>query len=151
MIKSIIESAEEVFFTYNLDSFKELKYLFELSNDLFKISIEEFEVLLKKLPECITDFLNKNDFHKAIQEINKNSSKIETFTKRFFDWFNAFRILKYLNFAHENYYQKQVLLIEAEKLIGLLSLKNQNLKTYKNLSADRQVSLELFRKLERQF
>lgn len=144
MVKSIIESAEKVFLTYNLDSFIELKYLFEQSDDLFKISLEEFDVILKTLPECITEFLNKNDFYKAIQEINKNSSKIETFTKRFFDWFNAFRVLKYLNFAHENYYQKQVLLIEAEKFIELLSLKSQNIKTYKNY-------LELFRKLERQF
>ncbi|NOQ28446.1 MAG: glycosyltransferase [Bacteroidales bacterium] len=144
MVKSIIESTEEVFLTYNIDSFLELKSLFKLSDDLFKISLEEFDVLLKTLPECIREFLKKNDFFNAIQEINNNSSKIETFTKRLFDWFNAFRILKYLNFAHESYYQKQALLTEAEKFVELLNLKNDNIKTYKNY-------LELFRKLERQF
>lgn len=144
MVKSIIDSDGEDFLTYNFDSFLELKSLFELSNGLFKIPLEKLNELLKTLPECITGFLKKNDFNKAIQEINENSSKIETFTKRFFDWFNAFRVLKYLNFAHESYYQKQVLLTEAEKLIGVLSSKNANMSTYKKY-------LVLFRKLERQF
>lgn len=151
MVKSIIESQKEDFLTYNLDSFIELKCLFKQSDDLFKISLERLNGFLKIQPECIREFLNKNDFYKAIQEINKNSSKIETFTKRFFDWFNAFRVLKFLNFAHENYYQKQSLLTEVEKLAELLTLKNENIKTYKNLYADKRVSLELFRKLERQF
>lgn len=151
MVKSIIDSEEEDFLTYNLDSFLELKSLFELSDDLFKISLKRFNGILKTLPECITEFLKKNDFYKAIQEINENSSKIETFTKRFFDWFNAFRILKYLNFAHENYYQKQPLLIETEKLVELLKLKNDIKLIYKNQSSDMPVILEVFRKLERQF
>ncbi|MDA3953264.1 MAG: glycosyltransferase [Bacteroidales bacterium] len=151
MVKAIINSGEEDFLTYGLDSFLELKRLFALSNDLFQISLEEYNKLLKTLPECITEFLNKNNFDKAIQEINENSSKIETFTKRFFDWFNAFRVLKYLNFAHENYYQKRPLLIEVEKLIELLALKNINIKPNKNLYVYRQVLLEVFRKLERQF
>lgn len=144
MVKSIIDSEEKDFLTYNLDSFLELKRLFELKEELFKISLESYNGLLKTLPECITEFLKKNDFIKAIQEINENTSKLETFIKRFFDWFNAFRVLKYLNFAHESYYQKQALLTETEKLIGLLSSKNVNMSTYKKY-------LDLFRKLERQF
>ncbi len=144
MVKSIIESRKEDFLTYNLDSFIELKSFFEGVHDLYKISSEELKKLLDKLPDCITEFLNKNDIHKAIQEINENSANIKTFTKRFFDWFNAFRVLKFLNFAHETYYQKQPLLNEAEKLMVLLAVKDANESTYKNY-------LEIFRKLEKQF
>ncbi len=144
MVKFIIESGKEDFLTYSFDSFIELKSFFELVTDLFKISSEELKMLLDKLPGCITEFLQKNDIDKAIQEINENSSNIKTFTKRFFDWFNAFRVLKFLNFAHEEYYKKQPLLNETEKLMVLLVVKDTNEKTYKNY-------LETFRKLERQF
>lgn len=144
MVKSIIESGEEDFSTYNLDSFIELKSFFEVVNDLFNISSEELKILLDKLPGCITEFLNKNDIDKAIQEINENSSNIKTFTKRFFDWFNAFRVLKFLNFAHEEYYKKQPLLNETDKLLHLIPNENVCDKTYKNY-------LELFRNLEKQF
>ena len=144
MVKSIIESEKEDFLTYNFDSFFELKSFFEVVNDLFRISSEELKKLLDKLPDCIAEFLNKNDIDKAIQEINENSSNIKTFTKRFFDWFNAFRVLKFLNFAHVKYYQKQPLLNEAEKLMVLLAVKDASEKTYKK-------HLETFRKLERRF
>ncbi len=144
MVKSIMELGKKDFLTYNFESFIELKSFFELVTDLFKISSEELKKLLDKLTGCITEFLQKNDINKAIQEINENSSNIKTFTKRFFDWFNAFRVLKFLNFAHEEHYKKQPLLNEAEKLIVLLVVKDTNEKTYKNY-------LEIFRKLERQF
>ena len=144
MVKSIIESGKDVFLTYNFDSFIELKVFFEIINDLFRISSKNLDSILAKLPVCIAEFLKKNDFHKAIQEINDNSSNIKTFTKRFYDWFNAFRVLKYLNFAHEKYYQKQALIEETEKLLLFFNIKTEvekNSRTY----------LEIFRKLEKNF
>jgi hypothetical protein len=144
MVKSIIESEREDFLTYNFDSFLELKSFFEIINDLFKISLEELDKLLDKLPGCIAEFLKKNEIDEAIQEINENSANIKTFTKRFYDWFNAFRVLKFLNFAHEEYYKKQPLLNEAEKLMTLFGVKYDSERTYKNY-------LETFRNLEKQF
>ncbi|MBU8893052.1 MAG: glycosyltransferase [Bacteroidales bacterium] len=144
MVKSIIEAGEEVFLTYNLDSFFELRSFFERINDLFKISSEELDRLMDKLPVCITEFLKQNEISVAIKEINGNSTTLITFTKRFFDWFNAFRVLKFLNFAHEKYYQKQSLLNEVEKLLVFLSIKESKKKTNK-------IYLEIFRKLERRY
>lgn len=60
------------------------------------------------LPQAVVMFLNQNDFIAAIEEINQNSSSIKTFTKRFFQWFDAFRLLKFLNFSHESFYKKVI-------------------------------------------
>jgi cellulose synthase/poly-beta-1,6-N-acetylglucosamine synthase-like glycosyltransferase len=144
MVKTIIESNESDFLTYNFESFLDLKSFFELSHNLYEITAEAFNLFIEILPKSIGDFLKSNDFDKAIQEINENSSQFETFLKRFFDWFNAFRVLKFLNFAHVNYYEKQELMLESEKLLQLISNKVVNEKTNKNY-------LEIFRSLERQF
>ena len=40
--------------------------------------------------------------------------------KRFFLWFNAFRVLKYLNYAHDGWFEKKPVVIEAERLLRQL-------------------------------
>ena len=144
MIKSIIDSGEEDFLTYDFDSFLQLKQFFLIIPELYKIHENDLNKVLKKLPVCITEFLKENDIYIAVQEINENSSNIKTFTKRFFNWLNAFRVLKFLNFAHEECYKKQPLLREAEKLLKALESEKEIEKTYKDY-------LGLFRNLERDF
>ncbi|MCK5168407.1 MAG: hypothetical protein KAQ75_00900, partial [Bacteroidales bacterium] len=143
MVKSIIDLRNEDFLTYNFDSFLELKSFFNVVNDLFRISENKLDELLKKLPDSISEFLKINEIYSAVREINENSANIRTFTKRFFDWFNAFRVLKYLNFAHEKHYEKQSLLHEAEKLLQSLEVKTGIEKIHKNY-------LGIFRNLEKQ-
>lgn len=41
-----------------------------------------------------------------IGEANANSASPTQFLRRFFDHFNAFRVLKYLNYVHGSFYQK---------------------------------------------
>lgn len=144
MVKSIIDTKQEEFLSYAFDSFLELKQFFLIIHKLFNIHENELDEVLKKLPICIADYLKKNDIYAVVQEINENSSNINTFTKRFFDWFNAFRVLKFLNFAHDKYYKKQSLLNETEKLLDLISNENIINKNYTYY-------LEIFRKIERRF
>jgi len=142
MVKSIAESKKEQFLTYNFDAFLELKSFLAKVDKLFRIdSLDQF---LASLPKCISEFLIENEISFAIKEINSNSANIKTFTKRFFNWFDAFRVLKFLNFAHDNYYEKQELMKESEKLLQLISDKVVSEKSYKKY-------LEIFRNMERQF
>jgi hypothetical protein len=142
MVKSIAESENKEFLTYNFYAFIDLKVFLLIVDKLFRI--EDLEKLLNTLPKSISEFLKENDFPIAIKEINSNSSNIKTFTKRFYNWFDAFRVLKFLNFAHDNYYEKHALLNESEKLLQLISDKVVIEKNYKKY-------LEIFRSLERQF
>ena len=99
---------------------------------------------MDNLPVNINNYLKINQFEKSLKEINDNSSNINSFVKRFFNWFDAFRVLKFLNFAHENYYKKQSVLDESEKLLKLISKDQITIKNHKNY-------LKLFRDLERRF
>lgn len=142
MVKTIAESSDKAFLTYNFDVFLELKMFLSIVDKLFRV--ECIEQTLTTLPECIVEFLFKNDFPLAVKEINANSSTVKTFTKRFYNWFDAFRILKFLNFAHDTYYEKRELLGEIDRLLKLTTDKISIEKNYSNY-------LELVRSLERGF
>ncbi len=144
MIKLIIESKTKEFLTYDFDAFLELRDLFSRVKYLFKAETSESEEIIKELPNCISKFLVENKISEALNEINKNSSNIKTFIKRFYNWFDAFKVLKFLNFAHENIYVKRPLLGEAEKLLERIENIKPDEKNYKRY-------LELYRSLERKF
>lgn len=105
-IKSKLENPREEFMTYDFAAFKNLKVFFEQIDKLFGKSVDLNQL---GIHESLIQFLEKNEFVKALGEINANTAALNTFKKRFWLWFDAFRILKYLNFAHERHYLKQLL------------------------------------------
>jgi len=52
----------------------------------------------------LKEFLEDQNFVAALQEINENSASFPAFKKRFWRWFNMFRIMKFLHYARENGY-----------------------------------------------
>ena len=106
VLQKWMKGEENLSKTYNFQAFNDLKQLFDFKNLLFKISEKEYEELLKKLPASVGIFLKEDNFWFEISDLNKNCSTLPAFQKRFFQKFNAFKILKYLNFSHEKCYQK---------------------------------------------
>jgi hypothetical protein len=63
-------------------------------------------LLYKKLPQSVISFLPWDEWCGKITEIRNNTSSGEAFRKRFYDWFNMFRVVKYLNFTHQELFTK---------------------------------------------
>jgi len=144
MVKSISEKINEQFLTYNFHAFVELKSFFGEVTNLFRASKENIQLLIKNLPDSVSEFLAQNDFQHAVAEINQNSSSLETFTKRFYNWFDAFKVLKYLNFSHKKFFVKKELNIESRDLYNALTKDKIKDSGYSDL-------LELYRQWEREF
>jgi hypothetical protein len=53
------------------------------------------------LSHMLVQFLDSQQFEAALQEIRANSASYPAFQKRFWRWFNMFRIMKFLHFARE--------------------------------------------------
>ena len=51
-------------------------------------------------------FVSEHEWISKISEIKENTSGKESYRKRFFGWFNMFRIVKYLNYAHKTILSK---------------------------------------------
>ncbi len=87
--------------TYHPEPFKMLRALFDRvagpEGDMENLVPED-------LPEVLTDFLTQQGFSKAMDEIRRNTGSAEAFRKRFWHWFNMFRIMKFLHFARDRGY-----------------------------------------------
>ncbi|MGE5447944.1 MAG: hypothetical protein ACM3PR_06250 [Bacteroidales bacterium] len=104
-----MDQTDDLNLTYCFEAFKDLKQLFDLTDSFYKSSRECYVEFLNTLPTVIQEYLNKISFEEKLAEVNYNSSSPESFKKRFFQAFDAFQVMKYLNFAHEKYYSRQPL------------------------------------------
>ena len=127
--------------TYNIKAFKELGMLFKLVDTLFACSVEELASQYRALPKGLRSFIDENDWTKKTAEINSNTSGLLSFRKRFFEWFNMFKIVKYLNNVHTEYFEKKPVDVAASEL-----LKERGVMLESSEPLD---LLQYFRKLEK--
>lgn len=108
-MKHWMDNTADLRYTYNLQAFLDLKVFFSTHKNLYKISPDEYTALLKTLPPPITAFLESDGFYPRIESLSANCSSLEIFTERFFHLFNAFKVLKFINFSHGKFYEKRLL------------------------------------------
>lgn len=114
----------EPFTTYQLESFLELKTFFSLIEPFYNTTtVNDINTLISQLPQTIKTFLLQNNATNAILSVKKNSASLKAYRKRFFLWFDAFALLKYMNFSNENTYKRQPVIQEAEKLLTKMNLE----------------------------
>ncbi len=106
VIRKFVESGEELN-TYAPEIFSDLGKFLNSVPGFYKTDIGAIKTQIDRLPCCIKEFLYKNNVLSAIEEINANSGSEKTFKNRFFRWFTAFRIVKYMNFASLGHYPRQ--------------------------------------------
>ena len=120
-----MNDADDLELTYHFSAFRDLKQLFDLSDQFFGISSGELTELVSGLPESVQGYLQTIHFSGKIQEINRNSSSGAAFRKRFFQFFDAFIILRFLNLAHQNHYSRQNLSVAISELESASGLKTK--------------------------
>jgi hypothetical protein len=142
VIKKFTEGKISKVETYHPDSFDTLKELFSDPAGWFRLSEAKIAEKSGTLPEMIREFTG-TEFQKKIVEINNNSSAPDTFIKRFYQWFNMFRVIKYLNFAHKKHFSRVHVRLAAAEFLeksGYGSFRNMNTSEL----------LEYFRKLQKE-
>jgi hypothetical protein len=126
-----MNDAEDLAMTYNFSAFLDLKTLFDRVDSLFRIRPDAYNQLISELPLSIQKYILTIDFTGKLAEINQNSSSLSSFRKRFFQFFDAFIILRFLNFTHQEYYQRQKLSEAIHQLQDEETGKSENLKRMK--------------------
>lgn len=102
-----MNEAEDLNLTYNFAAFLDLKRLFDQVDSLFRLGEANYSEFISSLPDSIQEYLQSLEFHVKLAEINQNSSTLISFRKRFFQFFDAFIILRFQNLAHQKYYPRQ--------------------------------------------
>lgn len=120
ILQKWMNGEEDLTQTYDLRAFIDLKQFFNAKEKFFKIEEPEFYRIISVLPKSINRFIIQDNFWNELNDLNNNCSSLKSFQNRFFQKFNAFKILKYLNFVHGHFYQK------ANLKEQITQLKNNN-------------------------
>jgi len=100
-LKKWMAGGSELNYTYSLEAFGHLKPLLASPYKFWDMTSAELSMGFEQLHPSLCTFCENSNTLAEIVELKKNCSNAEVFEKRFFHLFNAFWILKYLNFAHE--------------------------------------------------
>lgn len=100
-ISDYLKATDRGYYTYNLQAFKYLATFFKNIPE-FYLSGAKLVTLGGVIPYVMIDFLNAYFFDERIDEIRRNSSGFSSFEKRFYRWFNAFMVLKFVHFVRDN-------------------------------------------------
>jgi hypothetical protein len=107
--QNYLENQNEQFKTYAHRSFEDLKQFF--LNDFY-----EGKSNFNSFPETLKHFINETDLKNKLSEIKNNTTSKQQFTKRFFDWFDGFMVLKFVHFVRDTYYPNMPILQEVSRL-----------------------------------
>jgi hypothetical protein len=116
-VGKMVEENEIQFMTYNFSAFRDLNVFFGMSEKFFYSRQDELLNLFHYFPESLKIFLEEQEWLSKISEIKNNTSGLSSFRKRFFEWFNMFKVVKYLNFSHKSTYEKIPVIVAAEELL----------------------------------
>ena len=140
-ISKLTEGTIPALLTYNQAAFTELRQFFSMIEEFYSLTHLEFNECCKTFPGGIKMFLDKEEWLTKMDEIKNNTSGLQSFKKRFFEWFNMFRIVKYLNFVHQELYEKKDVKVSAAELLSKNGVTLQD--------ADSITLLNYFRNLEK--
>lgn len=111
-VNEIIKKYNFEYPTYKYEAFLELKNLFA-NLPLFYNNRFDFS---NTISNELKAYLTAENYKVRIKEIYDNTSNFSTFEKRFYQWFNALKVLKFLNYIHKEKYKKNSVTEEAKKL-----------------------------------
>ena len=91
-VQEMLEGEQRPYHTYPPQSFIEMKAFLNGLPAMYQGEAWEASPMLE-------DFLRRQGFEQKLSEMKGHSASYSTFLGRFFRWFNAFLVMKYLHFA----------------------------------------------------
>ena len=114
-IQKILDEPDGILKVYSRRSFNELKKFFDMKESFFKKDDETIISKISELHPVVIDFLNEIKYLQLLKDCNENCATVRSFIKRFFHHFNAFRIVKYLNYVHPVPFDFENITLVADK------------------------------------
>lgn len=121
-----MEQAEKSLDTYAFESFRQIKPFFEQIPLWYAPRLSAIPATARESAENLLTgpFLEQEQWFLKWQELQTHSSSPERFTKRFFNWFNGFMMVKYLNYCVRSGLVKQPVQEACSKLAEAAGWEN---------------------------
>jgi hypothetical protein len=132
---------QDEWMVYQPLAFTILKILFSSTGALYRLDDQKIQNYYLQLPEELQLFIPIDEFIHRVHQINQNAATEKSFVKKFFAWFDAFKIIKFLNFIHNNRLKKVPVANAALEFLSVLNIEK--------LSNNEEILLKTFRDLDR--
>ncbi len=110
--------------SYNYRSFQLLGEWIQKLLNAYPFQDKSFkDILTMTGDEALKSFLDSIDANEAVLSIANNTASKENFTNRFFQWFDAFTLMKYLHWVRDYAYRDLDIDVCISYLFSLLQLK----------------------------
>lgn len=122
-----LDNEESTYTTYSYHTFLDLKIFFDQSGNW--INIIEEELLINEfynLPKSIQQFINQETFVEKMKEINHQSTSEQAYRKRLFQWWDGFKVLKYVHFCRDNFYPNMDVNVAVDWLMEEMQIPIQH-------------------------
>lgn len=107
--------------TTNFETFKKIKPLFQLIDELPEEGTRH--ITAGELNE-LSGFLRQINFYKQVDEIALHTNSLASFKKRFFRFFNAFQMIRYMHYMRELHFEDLPVDEAVRKLRAEMGLQN---------------------------
>lgn len=97
-----LDEGKEELLSYDPQIFEELKVFFAQVDQLYQTTA--FESIWNQYPKSIQQFIPLLEFAAQIKEFKSQTNSLATFQKRFYQWFDGFKALKFVHFARDEFY-----------------------------------------------
>ncbi len=115
--KQIHEALVSSYYTYHPMSFIELKLFFDNIHDYYLNYSDT-----NRFPKTILSFLKHYGETKNLEHLKDSVKTLNTFLDRFYQWFDAFKIMKYVHYIRDNHHQDVPIQQAIEWLFGEIGL-----------------------------
>lgn len=132
-ISGHLEGTSQATTTYQFVSFEDLKQLFNTYTELFNVEGGNYESWTYNLSGPLRSFLLNSGFFDELDLLKSACSRQSVFDKRFFEIFNAFKVVKYLNYVEEHFYDKVPVFDAAQHLLEILGVDTDDFFTEEDL------------------
>lgn len=116
-VQDRLDNYEEGCSTYALDTFKALRQFLDTVPALYDLIQVDDSASMPNYPLVIQGFMEQVELMAQCRSIYKNTSNKPSFVKRFYRWFDAFRVLKFVHYARDTHFPDEPVMKAA---LGLL-------------------------------
>jgi hypothetical protein len=117
--------------TTTMESFSQIRILFNQLDIIRNFSMTEKNELKDidmsaraGLPSELTEYLLSIDFYTECRKIAKQTASVLTFRRRFFRYFNAFRMIRYTHYMRDHFFSDIPVTQAAAALLASMQLPN---------------------------
>jgi len=122
-ISKLSDGSSNILLTYNLLAFRELSWFFGMAEMFYRSSEAGLSEHYMTFPAGLKSFLDESEWIGKMIEIKNNTSGFDSYKKRFFGWFNMFKVVKYLNHVSLEIFGKIPVESSAADLLEALGIK----------------------------